>query len=325
MSDQTIQDLRRVFAHLEPQFGVELAPFTYFKIGGPAEIMILAKSRDVAIEVVQLCAKHHVPLTVLGGASNVVIESKGVPGVTLRMGEEFYQRLPELTSEGAVQVEVSSGYRTGPFVRKTIDDGLTGLEYFLGVPGRVGGAVFNNAHYLADLIGEHVTQVEVVTKQGDVRWLTQVECQFAYDSSVFHRTQDVILRVRFALHPGNREASLERVKEATLYRSRTQPLGEPSSGCYFRNVPNTPELRARFPQYAERAEFPSAFLIDQAGLKGQQVGQVKVSEKHAAFLINVGGGTSDDVHKLAEMIRAKVAAEFGATLVPEVFTLPTTV
>jgi UDP-N-acetylmuramate dehydrogenase len=111
------------------------------------------------------------------------------------------------------------------------------------------------------------------------------------------------------------------VKEATIYRAKTQPLGEPSSGCFFRNAPNTDELRTRFPQFAQRSEIPSGFLIDQAGLKGERVGGVSISHKHAAFLINDQGGNSDQVKQLVEIVKNRVREQYGVELVPEVFFL----
>ncbi len=307
-------------AKLKPEFDYPLAPLTYFKIGGPAEVFLDLTGREEIIEVVQFCHKQKLKLTVLSGASNVVISSDGIEGVVIRTANEEYQLLPDKIGDQRLVV-VGAGYKTGLFVRQTIDDGLGGLEYFLGVPGRVGGAIYNNAHYLSDLIGKHVHRVEVVTRAGEVKWLTQEECQFAYDSSVFHSTDDIILQAEFALFPGNKEKSMELVKEATLYRAKTQPLGEPSSGCYFRNSSNTPLLKARFAQYAERRECPSAFLIDQAGLKGTRVGDIEVSQKHAAFFVNKGQGTSEQVLELAKIVKKRVHEEFGVELQEEVFFL----
>lgn len=306
--------------HLNPEYDFPLAPLTYFKIGGPAEVFLDLSNREDIIEVVQFCNKNSIKLTVLAGASNVLISSDGLTGVVIRTANEEYQVLED-SIEDKQLIAVGAGYKTGLFVRKTIDDGFGGLEYFLGVPGRLGGAVYNNAHYLADLIGKHVHKVEVITRAGEVKWLSNEECQFGYDSSVFHETNDIILTIVFALPKGDKEKSMELVKEATLYRAKTQPLGEPSSGCYFRNSPNTPILKARFAQYAERRECPSAFLIDQAGLKGAKVGDIEVSQKHAAFFVNKGFGTSDQVRELAQIVKDKVYKEFGVELKEEVFFL----
>jgi UDP-N-acetylmuramate dehydrogenase len=317
---KTQELIQQHFAKLSPQFEFELAPLTYFKIGGPAEVFIDLTTREDIIALVQFCHQHQIKLTVVSGASNILISSQGLRGVVVRIANEEYVRLPEKDGEKQL-VLVGAGYKTALFVRQTIDDGMGGLEYFLGVPGRIGGAIYNNAHYLSDLIGKHIRRVEVITRAGEVRWLSQAECQFGYDSSVFQETDDIILQAEFALFPGDKERSLELIKEATMYRAKTQPLGEPSSGCYFRNTPNTPLLQQRFAQFAERRECPSAFLIDQAGLKGTRVGDIEVSQKHAAFFVNKGNGTSDQVLELARIVKDKVKAEFGVELQEEVFLL----
>lgn len=305
--------------HLQPQFDLPLAPMSYFRIGGPAEVFIECDTREKIIEVVQFCDVEKVPFRILAGASNVVIASKGVKGITLSLTNDQYEMKQD--EDDKTLVQVGSGYKTALLVRRTIDDGLTGLEYYLGVPGKIGGAIFNNAHYDSHLIGENVTQVEVVTQEGEVKWLTQAECDFRYDHSRFHSSNEVILMIQFALKRGDKEASMSMVKEATLRRARTQPLGEPSSGCYFKNVPNTPQLMQLFPEFKDRPEFPSAFLIDKAGLKGKEVGAIKVSEKHAAFLVNTGNGTSDEVKQLATDVKNTVKARFGVELTEEVFWL----
>jgi UDP-N-acetylmuramate dehydrogenase len=308
------------FGHLDPKFDFELAPITYFKIGGPAEVFLDVKTRDEIINVVRWCHEKNVKLTILGGASNVIVASEGLQGVVLRTSNEEYELLPEKVGEKQL-IRAGAGSKTALLVRKTIDDGLAGLEYFLGVPGKLGGAIYNNAHYLADLIGEHIYRVEVITRDGQTRWLSQAECEFAYDDSVFHDTKDIILQAEFALLPGDKEKSMELVKEATLYRAKTQPLGEPSSGCYFRNSPNNALLKEKYPQFSERQECPSAFLIDQAGLKGTRVGDIEISQKHAAFFINRGKGTSDQVLELAEQVKQRVRELYGVELKEEVFLL----
>jgi len=306
-------------AHLQPQFDLSLAPLSYFKIGGPAEVFIEADTREKIIEIVSFCHQHHTPFKILAGASNVIISSNGVVGITVSLTNSDYQIIEQ--KDQKTLISVGSGFKTALLVRKTIDDGLSGLEYYLGVPGKVGGAVYNNAHYNEHLIGEYVHRVEVIQPDNQIAWLNQDECGFRYDFSRFQQSKDVILQIEFLLPHGNKDESLALVREATLHRAQTQPLGQPSSGCYFQNIPNTPQLRQQFPQFSERSEFPSAFLIDQAGLKKTRVGGVEVSEKHAAFFVNTGNGTSDEVKQLASIVKQKVKDQFGIELHEEVFFL----
>jgi UDP-N-acetylmuramate dehydrogenase len=309
------------FPNLTWQEDVDLAPLTYMRIGGPAEVFVDIDDLGQVGAVVEFCRQREIKFRFLAGASNVIVPSDGLPGLTIRITNENYCMLGQLTPDGKELVRASAGCKTGILVRQTIDDGLTGLEYFLGVPGRLGGAIYNNAHYLTDLIGEHVWQVQVVAADNSIKWLTQAECDFKYDYSRFHHSDEVILQVEFALEHGDKERSMEKVKEATIYRAKTQPLGDPSSGCFFRNAPNTQALRQQFPQFAERSEVPSGFLIDQAGLKGTRVGGVSISYKHAAFLINDQQGTSHEVKQLVEIVKNRVREQFGVELTPEVFFL----
>jgi UDP-N-acetylmuramate dehydrogenase len=317
----TQQLIEQHFGRLQPKFDFVLAPLTYMKIGGPAEVFVELNSTQDIIEVISFCNEQKIKITVLGGSSNIIVSSQGLSGVVLSLNNQDYQVLTQELTDGRSVVRVGTGFRTGLFVRKTVDDGLKGLEYFLGVPGKLGGAIYNNAHYLSDLIGSHIYRVQVVHPDGQTEWLTQAKCQFAYDYSIFHERKDVLIEAEFALFPGNKEESMKLIREATLYRAETQPLGEPSSGCYFRNTPNTSVLQERYPQYQTRKEFPAAFLIDQAGLKGKKVGGVSVSHKHAAFFINDGTGTSEDVRQLAKIVKESVNQQFGVQLAEEVFFL----
>jgi UDP-N-acetylmuramate dehydrogenase len=224
-------------------------------------------------------------------------------------------------TEGLTAVTAGAGLKTSLLVRKTVDAGLTGLEYFLGVPGNVGGAVYNNAHYLEDLISRQINRVEIITENDTIEWLDKEDCRFAYDYSRFQKTKEVILQAEFLLESGSIEESREKIREATVYRAETQPLGLPSSGCIFQNTPNTPQLKKLFPQFADKKYVSGGFLIDQAGLKNTTEGDIEVSDKHAAFFINRGGGTAADIQKLIDRVKTVVKEKFGAELREEVFWL----
>lgn len=313
------EQLSVAFPNWQWQFDFPLAQQTYFKVGGPAEAYIELSQKEETAALVRWCAQQDVSLTLLGGGSNVIVSDAGVPGVVLKLRHTAFQTgdpLGDLTPAVA-----GAGLQTALLVRQAVDAGLAGLEFFLGVPGTVGGAVYNNAHYLKDLISTHISRVEILTATGDSQWLSKEECEFGYDSSRFQRTKEVIWQAEFLLPAGNRELSNERIKEATLYRAQTQPLGMPSSGCIFQNVPNTMELQKQFPRFADQPYVPGGFLIDQAGLKGTRQGDIEVSQKHAAFFVNKGKGTAADIRTLIEKVKQTVKEKFGADLREEVFWL----
>jgi UDP-N-acetylmuramate dehydrogenase len=314
MSASALSRLQTAFPDLPFQGQYPLAQQTYFKLGGPAEVYVELADPDQITQVVTFCRQNNLPLTIFGGASNIIVADEGITGLVLKLTND------QVAVNGTT-VTAGAGVKTALLVKATVDHGLAGLEYFLGVPGNVGGAVFNNAHYLQHLIGEFITQVEVVQPTGHRTWLTHDECDFSYDHSRFQTSGEIILTIEFNLNPGDKAASLELIKEATLYRAQTQPLGEPSSGCIFQNVPMTTELAERFPQYRDKAFIGGGFLIDQAGLKGAKEGDIEVSHKHAAFFVNHGRGTATQVATLIERVRTRVKELFGVQLQLEVFWL----
>lgn len=309
------------FAHLNPRFDEPLAPLTYFKIGGPAEVLITASSVEQVQTIVKCCQTHEISLTILGGASNVIIADEGLPGIILRLQLDEVSDTGEIIANDLHLVQAGAGTKMALLVSHTVALGYTGLEYFLGIPGTLGGAVYNNGHYLSGLIGEHIHRVQVVTPNGELRWVNHQDCQFAYEQSRFQTSREVIVLVEFALQRGDKEVSQTKIREATQYRAQTQPLGIPSSGCVFQNVPNNPSLQTRFPEMRDQQFVPGGFLIDQADLKGTRIGGVEVSTKHAAWFINTGQGTARDVQALIALVKKTVKDKFGVELHEEVFYL----
>lgn len=307
------------------KFDYPLREQTYFKVGGPAEVYLELKQREEIIELVKFCFAQNIKLSILGGASNVIVADEGVSGLVLHLSNDQMQVVEstEKTNDNndKVRFRAEAGCKMALLVARTLKENLAGLEYFLGVPGTLGGAVVNNAHYLKDLLDKYIDRVEVITPAGEVKWLSHDECDFAYDHSRFQTSKEVILQVDFLLGKGTPSLSQELVSQATLYRAKTQPLGMPSSGCIFRNVPNNENLKNLFPQFKDRDLVPAGFLIDQAGLKLKKVGDIMVSDKHAAFMVNVGQGTAADIKELIKQVKEVIKNKFNINLQEEVFYL----
>lgn len=319
ITEQDLQQLKHHFPDLKFKPNFKLSRITYFKIGGPAELLVEVENRNLLVKLLQYCQQHDLRFTILGGASNVIVADEGVEGLVVLTRHQQLEVLERNSNNAALQVE--SGIRTSTLVSEAVELGLTGLEPFLGVPGRLGGAVFNNAHFKNEYIGDYIQQVEVLNQSGDIQWLSQDECEFDYDRSRFQTSGEVILRVKFTLKYGDKAVSKKKIKETTLYRIQTQPLGMPSSGCIFQNVPNNDDLKKKFPQFKDAKYISAGFLIDQAGLKGLKQGGAKVSSKHAAFIVNEGNATAQDVFTLIEQIKSQVKQEFNVELQEEVFWL----
>ncbi len=319
---QTQQLLTKTFPDLPWECNKPLAPLTYAKIGGPAEVYIELSNPQETAQVIEFCYRNLLSWTALGGASNVIIDDDGLPGLVLRYCDDTVIDKKIAINPNLHLVYIPSGTKTALAVAQTVKLGYSGLEYFLGVPGTIGGAIYNNAHYLSDLIDKHIHRVHALTKEGKEEWFTKAECAFAYEESRFQHKRELILGAEFALERGNQSVSQAKIAEATTYRAKTQPLGIPSSGCMFRNPSNTPSLQKKFPEHADRQFIPAGFLIEQAGLKGKRIGNIEVSQKHAAWLINTGDGTSADVRALVQLIKNRIHSLYGVELHEEVFFLP---
>lgn len=315
------QLFKQKFPFLDLFFNYSLDQKSYFKIGGNAEVFYAAKNRQEAMELLIFCKQQKIKFSILGGASNVIIPDEGVKGLVLSLEFGELKILSETEKELVYQADC--GIKTSALVGRVVADGGAGLEGFIGVPGVLGGAIYNNAHYLKDLIGDKITQVEAFDLETEkIIFISRENCHFAYEKSIFQTNKNlVIFSAFFSL---NKEPKLElkdKLRAAIEKRELTQPLDQPSCGCVFQNPANTKHLKELFPQFSQAEFIPAGFLIDQAGLKGANEGDIKVSEKHAAFFVNLGHGKAKDVKKLIDRVKAVVLEKFGVILKEEVFYL----
>ena len=284
-----------------------LAPFTTFKVGGPADCLVEVRSSGELAAAWQMAARLDVPAFLLGGGSNLLVSDAGVRGVVIRVhGGATAQ-------EGESGVRADAGVSLNGLIRWAIGRGLAGLEVFAGTPGSVGGAVCGNAHYGGRSIGDCVQSVHALTAGGGAEDLPASTMEFTYGRSRVQRSGDVVLSVVFGLTPGGDPTALrEAARRSLAHRQRTQPLGLPSAGCVFRNPdPAVDHVPDGIP--------PSAgALIDRAGLKGLAIGGARVSQVHANFIVNEGGATSSDVRRLIDRCRDEVLARYGVTLREEI-------
>lgn len=299
-----------------------LAPHTYMKVGGPAELFFIARSAEDLKLAVGSAIRFRVPYFILGGGSNIIVGDGGIRGLVIknRAAGIVIDTFKGKVTGRQVQLEearvvAESGVITNLLVRRTIDAGLTGLEYFLGVPGTIGGAIYNNSHFKTELIGNFVESVVVIDGNGNEKKYKRTEMRFAYDFSILQQTQEVVVRVTFRLRGGDSGEIWKKAESYAKYRTGTQPLNFPSSGCIFKNV------GAGSASYGpEKSGLQSAgYLIDQAGLKGTRIGSAQVSEKHASFIVNTGGATAKDIMTLVSLVRDRVKEKFAVTLEMEVF------
>lgn len=283
-----------------------LAPLTTFKVGGPAEWFLHVKNGDELRTAAAIAREHQVPVTVLGGGSNVLIADGGVRGLVLRVHGGDARRT------GPTTVRADAGLTINGLVRWTIMRGIGGIEAWAGTPGTVGGAVFGNAHFQGRLISELLELVTLVTPDGSVTDVPVADMEFGYDYSRLHRTREIVVSADFRVTDGDATALRAVARESLAFRKRTQPLESASAGCIFQN----PDARRdRVPDGIP----PSAgALVDRAGLKGAAEGHARVSTTHANFIVNEGGATASEIRRLIEKCQREVRDRFGVELREEI-------
>jgi UDP-N-acetylmuramate dehydrogenase len=288
------------------QANVALAPFTTFRVGGPAEWLLETHSSDELVSVLKLARDFGVPATILGGGSNVLIADRGIRGLVVR------PRRGAIANAGDDGVSADGAVTINALVRWTINHGRAGLEAWAGTPGTVGGAIFGNAHFGGRLIGELVTSVRLLSREGATVDVPAAEMAFGYDRSRLQGSGEVLLSARFRVSAGDPAALRATARASLAFRKRTQPLDTPSAGCVFQN----PEPgRDTVP---EGIPWSAGALVDRAGLKGASIGGAQVSPTHGNFIVNGGRATAADIKQLIDRCRTLVRERFGVELREEI-------
>jgi UDP-N-acetylmuramate dehydrogenase len=283
-----------------------LAPFTTFRVGGPADWLVETRTGDEIIAAVTLAAEHQVPLTMLGGGSNVLVADAGIRGLVVR------PRGGEIRAIEQAFVRADAAVTINGLVRWTINHALAGLEAWAGTPGTVGGAVFGNAHFGGRLIGDLVRSVRIVDRAGRVTEVPSSSMAFGYDRSRLQDTGEILLSADFRVTGGTPHASRAVARESLAFRKRTQPLDSRSAGCVFQN-PQPGQDRV-----PDGIPWSAGALVDRAGLKGAIVGGAVVSPAHGNFIVNRGAATAADIRRLIDVCRRTVLERFGVSLREEI-------
>ncbi len=283
-----------------------LASLTTFRVGGPAEWFAEPRTRAEMLAALETAAAAGVPVTLLGGGSNVLISDTGVRGLLLRPRGGEVHRLDDRRARADASVTING------LVRWAIVHGAAGLEAWAGTPGTVGGAVRGNAHFGGRLIGELIVSVELATRNGVVHDVPAEQMAFGYDRSRLQETGEVVLSAIFAVSPGDPERLREVARQSLAFRKRTQPLDTPSAGCIFQNpAPGQDVVPDGMP-------WSAGALVDRAGLKGLRIGGARVSPAHGNFIVNDGQASADDIRRLVERCRVVVRERFGVLLREEI-------
>jgi UDP-N-acetylmuramate dehydrogenase len=283
-----------------------LAPFTTFRVGGPAEWLFEARTSDEIVTALTLAHRAGVPVTMLGGGSNVLVSDAGVRGLVIRA------RGGDIQQTDARRVRADAAVTINGLVRWTINHRCAGLEAWAGTPGTVGGAVFGNAHFAGRLIGERVARVRLATRDGATLDVPRSEMAFGYDNSRLQQTGEILLWAEFEVGAGDPAALRTTARASLAFRKRTQPLDTPSAGCIFRNPQPGRDV------VPDGLPWSAGALVDHAGLKGTAVGGARVSTTHGNFIVHDGTATARDIRQLIERCRIGVREKFGVELREEI-------
>ncbi|WP_207957036.1 UDP-N-acetylmuramate dehydrogenase [Rubrobacter tropicus] len=288
--------LHRLFP--SAKFDEPLKRYTAWKIGGPADALLEPKSADEVVAAVNAARENDVPVTVLGGGTNVLVRDGGIRGLTIRLAKS----LTNVEADGT-SVIADAGVLYPVLANTTAAKGLAGLEFATGIPGTVGGAVFMNAGAYGSETTEVLDWADVFEADaGEVVRMKNEDLRLSYRRSILHEHPDwLVLRAGYTLRPGDAESLKARIKEFRAQRMNGSP-NRPSCGSTFKRPPG---------------DFPGR-VIEAAGLKGTRVGNLEVSPVHANYLVNLGGGTAEDALKLIELVRNTVREKLGVELESEV-------
>jgi UDP-N-acetylmuramate dehydrogenase len=303
-----VEGLRQEFGG-RVQLAEPLAPLTTFKLGGAADVLITLDRPDELKRAVLLARDEGVPVTVIGGGSNLLIADQGIRGLVIRIrGGEVRQIDPG-------RIRADAGVTINGLVRWTIAHGLAGLEAWAGTPGTVGGAIYGNAHFQGRNISDLVTAVCLMSRDGGIYEVSTADMEFAYDYSRLHRTGEIVVSAAFRVVSGDPERLRTTARESLAYRKRTQPLANASAGCIFQNpTPERDTLPVDVP-------WSAGALVDRAGLKGAREGQARVSPTHGNFIVNEGSASAGEVRELIDRCKRDVFRQFGVQLREEIVSM----
>lgn len=342
-----LDTLRQQFPQFQFQSEFDLAPLTTVKIGGPAEVFCEVKNRDEFIELVSFCQKEEIPLTVLGWGANTLIADRGIRGLVVRytsqqiqIKSEFAQsnytsvtearwkfsnenqieeeEYPEFNKvdyteddKPKVEVEIEAGVPLPFAISSLLQEGITGLQWFSRIPATIGGAIYNNIHGGTHFMSEYVQSVLIIDEHGEVKTLTGDQLEFQYDYSRFHHTKEVIISAVFSLYKGDADKARQ-VVSAWAIQKKNQPQN--SLGCVFQNISEQDQKQLQYPT-------PSVgYIVDKIlGKKGFRIGDAKISEKHAAFIENLGSATAADYLAVIKTVITEIKEKTGLEIKPEIF------
>ena len=271
---------------------------TNFKIGGNADIFVIAKNIEEIKYIIKFSKENSIPLTILGNGTNVLVSDKGIRGIVLQIG---LKEIKVEKKESAL-IEVDAGVMLGTLAQVLLKQSISGFEFAAGIPGSIGGAIRMNAGAYGGEMKDIIKNVTVLNEKGEINILTNKECEFSYRHSRFTNSKEIVIKATLELPFGNEAEIKEKMDEYAQSRKEKQPLNLPSAGSTFKRG----------------ADFITAKLIDECGLKGYTSGDAQVSTLHAGFVVNLGNATAQDVLNVVNHVKQVVLEKTGKQIELEV-------
>ncbi len=315
-ADKLRERFKAQFKEFEP-----LAKHVNFRIGGPANYFVEARSTQDLVDAVKMARELSLPYFILGGGSNTLVSDEGYQGLVIKAANR------NTRIEGD-RVTAEAGAISASVARATADKGLRGFEWAVSLPGTIGGAVRGNAGCFGGETRDTLESVKLL-RDDRVIELANEDLQYGYRHSLLKEPEyehDVVLEATFKLTPGDRAEALALIDKNLAGRKSSQPLGSSSAGCMFKNFEYNSE--AEVEKLFAKVEVPeqmknmrrlgAGWIIDQLGLKGTRMGDAQVAPQHGNFLVNVGHATAKDIVALISFIKTKARDEYGVQLHEEV-------
>lgn len=273
---------------------------TNFKIGGNADIFVAAKSIEDIQTILKITKQYKIPLTVLGNGSNVLVSDKGIRGIVLKIALSNFT----IEKQGEyAKIEVEAGVLLGMFAQILLKQQIANFEFAAGIPGTIGGAIRMNAGAYGGEIKDIVKDVTYLDENANLLTISNEQCLFSYRHSIFSKQKGIIVKATLQLpYSENKEEIKQKMDEYAQSRKEKQPIHLPSAGSTFKRG----------------ADFITAKLIDECGLKGYRVGDAQVSTMHAGFVVNLGNATATDVINVIEYVKQVVLEKTGKTIELEI-------
>ncbi|MBF2005999.1 UDP-N-acetylenolpyruvoylglucosamine reductase [Chlorogloeopsis fritschii PCC 6912] len=282
---------------IRPQ--VSLSGYTSYRVGGPAEWYVAPRTVEALQASVNYAKEHELPVTVLGAGSNLLVSDRGIPGLVIATRHLRYSHFDPETG----QVTLAAGESIPSLAWAAAELGWEGLEWAVGIPGTVGGAVVMNAGAHNSCIADILVSAQVLTPDGTLLTLTRDQLNYSYRTSILQGSDRIVTQATFQLQPGADPAQVIAItKQHKQHRLTTQPYHLPSCGSVFRNP----------------KPYAAGWLIEQTGLKGYQIGKAQVAQRHANFIVNCGGASAWDIFNLIRHVQYQVQENWSILLEPEV-------